>query len=389
MNEITVGVVKRADRKYLVLRWIDRDGNSRERTTKATRRREAFRAAADLKQELQAELHGTITWFAFRRRCEVELYGGARAKTLEAFNGMANHVERLADPYLLSDLTSSEISKWAAELRRLPTIKSETSVKSYLCRLRTVMRWAHEIELLDSVPSFAGVLGKTSIRHMRGRPITTEEFERMLERVPSIVGMECAQWWRFYLTGLWLSGLRLGESLKLLWEEQDDQMHIYRLDAARPMLRIWEESEKGKRDRLLALTPDFVEHLRTVDECNRGGEVFRLPLFRYGKRIRTTNEKTVSKKVSAIGEAANVIVGQHKGGPRYATAHDLRRSFGERWALKVRPVILKELMRHSSLETTMKYYVGENALRTADEVWESHEKEKIGHGTSNRSERTT
>jgi len=31
--------------------------------------------------------------------------------------------------------------------------------------------------------------------------------------------------------------------------------------------------------------------------------------------------------------------------------------------------VLKELMRHSSIETTMKYYVGVNAEATADELW--------------------
>ena len=33
------------------------------------------------------------------------------------------------------------------------------------------------------------------------------------------------------------------------------------------------------------------------------------------------------------------------------------------------PTILRELMRHESIETTMKYYVGVNAEATADELW--------------------
>ncbi len=38
--------------------------------------------------------------------------------------------------------------------------------------------------------------------------------------------------------------------------------------------------------------------------------------------------------------------------------HDLRRSFGERWATRVMPQVLMELMRHESIEATMNYYVG-------------------------------
>ena len=40
------------------------------------------------------------------------------------------------------------------------------------------------------------------------------------------------------------------------------------------------------------------------------------------------------------------------------SAHDLRRSFGERWASRLMPQVLKELMRHESIETTLNFYVG-------------------------------
>ena len=62
--------------------------------------------------------------------------------------------------------------------------------------------------------------------------------------------------------------------------------------------------------------------------------------------------------MSAIGKAAGIVTDEAEG--RHATCHDLRRSFGDRWARKVMPADLKELMRHKSIETTMKYYVGRN-----------------------------
>jgi len=54
---------------------------------------------------------------------------------------------------------------------------------------------------------------------------------------------------------------------------------------------------------------------------------------------------------------------------KFASRHDLRRSFGERWAERVLPKVLMELMRHASIDTTMRYYVGQNAQRTADVAW--------------------
>ena len=59
----------------------------------------------------------------------------------------------------------------------------------------------------------------------------------------------------------------------------------------------------------------------------------------------------------------------------FATAHDLRRSFGFRWSRRIMPTPLRELMRHQSIETTMKYYVGVNADATADVLWRAVEKE--------------
>ena len=65
-----------------------------------------------------------------------------------------------------------------------------------------------------------------------------------------------------------------------------------------------------------------------------------------------------------------------KGKKKYATAHDFRSAFGERWALRVMPPVLMQLMRHESIETTMRFYVGRSVQATADVVWEAYEQGK-------------
>lgn len=37
------------------------------------------------------------------------------------------------------------------------------------------------------------------------------------------------------------------------------------------------------------------------------------------------------------------------------------------------PAVLKELMRHETIETTMKYYVSRNADATADVIWDTYD----------------
>jgi len=58
---------------------------------------------------------------------------------------------------------------------------------------------------------------------------------------------------------------------------------------------------------------------------------------------------------------------------KYASAHDCRRSFGTRWAYRVLPQVLQQLMRHERIETTLGYYVELEATRTADAIWAAWE----------------
>ena len=69
---------------------------------------------------------------------------------------------------------------------------------------------------------------------------------------------------------------------------------------------------------------------------------------------------------------------------KYATSHDLRRSFGERWATRIMPPDLMILMRHESIETTMRFYVGRNAQNTAKTLWAAHNKANFGNTFGNR-----
>ncbi|MBM4022885.1 MAG: site-specific integrase [Planctomycetes bacterium] len=133
------------------------------------------------------------------------------------------------------------------------------------------------------------------------------------------------------------------------------------------MLRIPAELEKGNKERLLPMAPEFARLLETVPEHERTGPVFKLKRMD-GKPSAITKDR-VSKIVTKIGDKAKVWVDTNK----TASAHDLRRAFGERWAAKLMPAQLMQLMRHESIDTTLSYYVGRNAERTAAILWESAE----------------
>jgi integrase len=78
--------------------------------------------------------------------------------------------------------------------------------------------------------------------------------------------------------------------------------------------------------------------------------------------------------ISLLGELARVVVHTDvkTGAVKYASAHDLRRSFGTRWARRVPTSVLMILMRHESIETTMAYYVDLDAAELAEDLYRDH-----------------
>jgi integrase len=194
----------------------------------------------------------------------------------------------------------------------------------------------------------------------KGRPLTDEEFERMLKATASVVGDEAAPAWRRYLRGLWTSGLRLKESLNLSWDQQGGLVAVLP-EQGRPTLMAPAELEKGRTDRILPVAPEFALLLAETPPEERTGPVFALS-------DTPIEAREVSAIISAIGKKAGVVV----------RAGDFRLAFRERWVSRAMLEQLQELMRHESIETTLRYYVGRNAERTADVCWDAFERAQAG-----------
>jgi integrase len=205
---------------------------------------------------------------------------------------------------------------------------------------------------------------------MRGRPVTTEEFKTMLACVSDVRAKDSAIWVQ-HLNGLWLSGLRLDESMQLSWD--GDSPFMIDLTGRHPRFRIYAEAEKGRQDRLLPMTPDFAEFVLKTPLKERIGYVFKVQGIRTGEQMTSARAGRI---ISQIGEKSGVLVNKAEG--KYATAHDLRRSFGTGWAGRVKPATLQLLMRHKSIETTMKYYVCQDSDDVADELWAAYEASNRG-----------
>lgn len=366
-DEINVIVVKRKGLN-LYLRYIDPvDGRRREKNSGTTNMKAAQRAAGEWQAQLRAGGTSKLNtrWSAFTEAYESAKFVSLRKRTMDSVSVAFNAAEKTMKPDTLARITP----QWAImfQQRLLDSGCAASTVESYCRHLRAALNWAVEQGMILKVPKFPKLKQARSAKQMKGRPITGEEFDRMLKAVETSLKPRQHESMKFLLRGLWLSGLRLGEALSLTWDQWADGIRVD-LSGKYAMLLIPAEGEKGGRDRTYPVTPDFAEFLRTVPEDQRTGFVFN-PVLHRGVCRRID---TVSKIISNVGETAAVKVdekpakGKSKAGvPVWASAHDLRRAFGFRWSRKVNSMVLKELMRHASVTTTEKYYVGIQADETA------------------------
>lgn len=379
VGNVPVWVVHRADRGKFTLVWDDpKTGKRRRKTIDARTRNAAYVAAGELRAKLSnpdpvdCETGDPWTWDRFCTRYREKLLATSSAnqgkwKTVSEL--VSQEFDRRGiDPYLKH--IDREFLESVADRLRTDRGNAESTVRSAIATLRSGLNYAAGFGWMPPVPRLVE-LGRQEQRsaEMRGRPLTTEEFERILAQVRRHkITKHHPHDWDALLRALWLGGLRISEALSLHRRSAVCHRPVD-LFTRRPKI-LFLSSQKNRRDQRVAITPDFAEFLRK--ESNRGDGYFFSPA---GPRSQYATSKAVGRVLTALAKKARVTTAPD----HYATAHDLRRSFARRWASRVMPPVLQHLMRHSSIETTLKFYVGSDADAMASAIRESWERSGCDH----------
>lgn len=349
-----------------------RTGEVRQKSTRTANKRDAQRFEDDLRRQLERnelDLRAPISWDEARERYEDEVLAHLAKATEQKSVTALNSVGKIIAPRLLKDLDASSLSRWVAELAKKK--RSADTIAGYVAHVRAFLNWHVEMENLQRCPKLRKPRRTKSggaKSPMKGRPLTPGEIDRMLAAVPKVVAAPAVDSYCHLIRGLESSGLRLQEAMNLSWSEGAGLS--VDLSTERPTFRINADFEKGHQDRILPLAPEFAELLMETPEDRRSGFVFS-PLDRRGRNRVTFN--CVSHVISRIGKKAGIVVQRNAqtGKTKFASAHDLRRTFGERWAKRVMPSVLQTLMRHQSISTTMRFYVQHEALSVNEILYQS------------------
>lgn len=355
-------LVKPSRSKYWLIRLAHPCAEGwKEKSTKETRRRDAERVAAQTVAGLLTAEVVRMTWKAFRARYESDHL--PTLKRPGCFKSSANKLEEMARPHYLDELDAARMKQWRQKM--LAAGMPSTTVASYLKHVRASLGWAEENGYIKSAPRVrSGTTAK-----MKGRPITGEEFDRMIKKTPKVksIGRENAPQWRRLLSGLWLMGLRLQEALDMDWDDPNSIRPV-RLDTSRPLLCFPMAEHKNHKDQLVPLTPEAAAFLRKTPAAKRVGRVFPL----VGPKLPITTADRAGRYISKIGKLALVVTGADPttGRKIHATAHDLRRSFALRLAPKLNSDQLQAMMRHADIKTTRAHYAELEADHLADQIRE-------------------
>lgn len=352
LKRIKVYVGNEGDRRQLRLFYIDPvTGRKVRRSAGTNKMAEAQRKAARWEDEVNANRQnfGGISWEVFRAKFTDEHLGTKSPSTQANFRHAFNRYERDCGHTVdIREITGVVLSSWQRKLAAAGL--APATVASNLRCVRVALNWATKLGLLQTAPRVMMPAGSTS----RGRPVTLLEFVRFLRAVP-VAFPECPGEAVRLVKGIWLSGLRLDEALRLSWPDGAGQgSPIVRLTGHRyPAIEWPRGSHKARRADLTPLPPDLLRFLER--STNRTGRVFPVLLAR----------STVIHRISSAGRSSGVRVSDTK----HLTAHDLRRTFGNRWALKVHPLVLRAMMRHKSMETTLRYYVDLRLDQLGEALW--------------------
>jgi integrase len=250
---------------------------------------------------------------------------------------LKHHLLPAFGPMQLDAIKVHAIEKLKAKM--LEKGSSRKLVNNVLACLGKMLRYAHQIEVLDSVPS----IQRLKIAPQKFDFFTYEELARVLAAAKGD-----PQWYALLLVGA-DAGLRQGEMVALEWGDID--LVAGTLTVRRSSWRGIVGSPKSGCDRKLPLTDRLRSALKAARHL-RGERVFSQP-------------SGTPLTQSAI-ECGLMRISKRAGLRRFGT-HVLRHTFCSHLAMRgAAPKAIQELAGHTTLTMTLRYmHLAPSALREA------------------------
>ena len=347
------------------VRWFGSDGKRYSKSFKT--RKEAERYAEEKQADIRVGkqvLTVNIRLKDFKKEHLMLMQNQIAPKTLKEHERALRYLLEI-----IGDRSLRKISPRHAELyvkSRVESGVSTSTINKEITTLRSIFRIAAERRgyLPEGQNCFKKV-SKRKVSRKSIRYITITEFQRLFNATTKLK-------WEVFLSLLYTTGLRLSEALNLTWLDIDFELEILQVSAKRDHKHLipWEPKDHELRN--IPLCNEMVDLLnqwrKKAPKC--------VPyVFLTAERYKLVMTKLSKKRWNGNYELVNNVLRDFKVIQKQAkidhcSLHDFRRSCITNWARKLPAHVVRKLAGHSSLETTMKFYlaVGESDLAEAKNV---------------------
>lgn len=330
-----------------------------------------------------------VTWEELESRFFDEHERKLKPKSIEAYRIALNSFRSLMKPVNAVNVTIATLRDYEKKLSSYKHPKrgplSESSRANYVRHILVILRWAKTEDLLHPDVSFRDYRVRAKAGGQKGRPLTSAELKRFYEAIKETFGQpiydiakhetvenpkkdEIVAAWARLIKGLELSGLRLGEAVRLSWTKKSVP-HVVVTEWGWPYIHFPLGQQKNNKRENWVPPEDFAKFLLETPEEERKGLVFKL-ISEKGEPLKM-DLLSISKKIADIGKTSGIVVDERRAGKKqkkkFASAHDLRRTYGNRWRLSGNGNLeVMDVMRHQSYQTTADFYAGEDLLATKE-----------------------
>lgn len=313
----------------------------------------AKRRANSFARTIEAELHlntyarkSQATWQSFYKEYNdkvISQFGSENADT--AKRSLAAFV-RIAKPNRMSKIDTHMIDSFIAVRkkergRQVGSKLSPAALHKNLRYLKSALRVACDWGYLDRLPKIRFPRVPETVKPW----ISVDEFCLIYQHcdepeLPVLPNIETGDWWRAFVTTLFMTGWRVSQVRAIKWSNIDmDSGTILSPYAA----------NKGRRDDFIPLHPAIHQHLQLI----RG--TFSDLVFPFVDGHGLNQSSTVLlRRFQQIQKAVEITPRLKRKGLWYSF-HDFRRGFATANAANMDVFELQRLMQHRSITTTQKY----------------------------------
>ena len=253
-------------------------------------------------------------------RVVAQVWKGTKAEKTAVMNSKAA-VDFFGSEYPVNALTTDRIDGYILDLERIGN--SNATINRKLAALSKMIRFAHRRGWIDTLPHFERKReGQGRIRYL------TKAEEKQLHGWAMVHGYEAhADLWTFLID----TGLRMGEALKLTWEDVETYTQSPAPHHASPRVTVW--GSKNGESRTVPLTSWCNRMLRARWGADK-------PFGMSYHSARHVLDKTKPR----AGLGSDVVL------------HTMRHTCASRLVQAGVPILtVKEWLGHKSIQVTMRY----------------------------------